>query len=187
MSALIQVGFGAGDVAVMAGAGRAIVTWLTAKVKDAALLDYLGVTPEDLVLRKGLVDPSQLKNRWGSNLKLLKDGRMVLVPLQTKLAASDLLLFSWIMSLFSAALDAALSTIHYQETMTDFALMLFDNHPSEEYLRASLMGTKRVGIPWRLCTEYSNELERIGSILAARTSTRWVIFQRAITPRFCAS
>ena len=141
----------------MAGAGRAIVTWLTAKIKDAALLEFLGVAPDDLILRKGLIDTTMLNNRWGRKLKLFKDGEKVLVTLKIRLAANDLLLFSWAMSLISAALEAALSTSHYQDTITELVLKLFDNHPSEEHLRYELDAHKE---GWRSTATVNLILDR---------------------------
>jgi len=35
--------FGAGDIAVLAGAGRAIATWLMSQRRDRALLEFLAV------------------------------------------------------------------------------------------------------------------------------------------------
>lgn len=68
VDSLLQIGFSAGDIAVLAGAGRAIVTWLTAKFKDAALFEYLCVDADTLIERTGLVDTTELKDRWGKDL-----------------------------------------------------------------------------------------------------------------------
>ena len=57
---LSQWGFSAGDIAAMAGAGRAVGTWVVAQVRDRDLLDFLRVDVTDVILRKGLIDRSVL-------------------------------------------------------------------------------------------------------------------------------
>ena len=137
-SALFQMGFSAGDLAAMAGAGRGIVTWLTAKYKDTALLDFLDVTPEDLILRKGLLDTVNLRERWGRNIKLFKDNKVFQIKLKTKLNVNYLMLFTWVLTLVSAALEASVSIGDYQYLLAQFVLMLFDENPLEEHLNQEI-------------------------------------------------
>ena len=75
--ALLSWGFSAGDIAVMAGAGRAAGTWLVAQLKDRALIDFLSVDVDEIVTRRGLVDVNTLHQRWDRKLTLLQNGRPV--------------------------------------------------------------------------------------------------------------
>ena len=61
-------GISLGDVAVLAGAGRAIGTWVMNSVKDQGLLHFMRVEPEDLIPRKGLIEPVALLKRWDVRL-----------------------------------------------------------------------------------------------------------------------
>lgn len=60
---LANWGFGAGDIAVIAGAGRAVGNWLMPQRRDRALLDFFAVQPEDILQRKGLMDVVALHKR----------------------------------------------------------------------------------------------------------------------------
>ncbi|KAF2820845.1 hypothetical protein CC86DRAFT_112481 [Ophiobolus disseminans] len=136
-TSLLQVGFSVGDIATLAGAGRAIVTWMTTKSKDAALLEFLDVDSDTLIERTGLVDVTELKNRWGKDLKLFLDGKCRNVKVKAS-TTTELSKFSWTLTLISAALHASLEPGEFQELLTQFTLDLFDDHPSQEYLRHEL-------------------------------------------------
>lgn len=68
-------GFSAGDIAALAGAGRAVGNWLMAQARDRSLLEFQQVDPNDVILRKGLIDRFALHDRWDTKLTLLKNGR----------------------------------------------------------------------------------------------------------------
>jgi hypothetical protein len=75
--ALSSWGFGVGDVVAMVGAGRAVGTWLMAQHEDRGLLNLLGITPDDVLRRKGLIDIVALHHRWGKVITLLKNGHRI--------------------------------------------------------------------------------------------------------------
>ena len=110
---LANWGFGAGDIAVIAGAGRTVGTWLFAQVRDRNLLSFLSVDPEDVVRRKGILDVTTLHQRWDKKLTLLKNGKPYLIQQPGGSRApvvENMDKFTWFMTLITAALDAALST-----------------------------------------------------------------------------
>lgn len=72
---LANWGFSVGDIAALSGAGRAVITWLTAAHRDRGLLDFLNTSTSDIGLRRGLVSPEALNQRWGRELSLLHNGR----------------------------------------------------------------------------------------------------------------
>src|SRR6266487_2689328 len=74
---LANWGFSLGDIAVLAGAGRHVITWLTAEFRDRSLLDYLKVAPSGLEFRRGLIDPVVLNKRWSRKVSLLHNGRRI--------------------------------------------------------------------------------------------------------------
>lgn len=72
---LANWGFSAGDIAVLAGAGRNVITWLSAEARDRNLLDFLKVSPTGLGIRGGLINTASLNQRWGQTAVLFKNGR----------------------------------------------------------------------------------------------------------------
>lgn len=120
-TALSNWGFGAGDIAVMAGAGRAVGNWLMAQRRDRALLDFLALQPEDILQRKGLVDTVALHNRWDTKLVLLRNGgRYVVENPSTGTVVDNMDSFTWFMSLLVATLDAAVSSKMLNELIVKF-------------------------------------------------------------------
>jgi hypothetical protein len=74
---LANWGFGAGDIAVLAGVGRSVGTWVMAQHEDRGILSLLDVTPDDILLRKGLIESAALHRRWDNVLTLLQNGKRV--------------------------------------------------------------------------------------------------------------
>ncbi|MCJ1287592.1 hypothetical protein MMC26_006944 [Xylographa opegraphella] len=120
---LTSWGFGAGDIAVMAGAGRFVGNWLMAQRRDRALLDFLALEPEDILQRKGLVDTVALHNRWDKKLVLLKNGkRHVITHSSTGSVVENMDSFTWFMSLLIATLDAAVGSKTLKELVVSLLL-----------------------------------------------------------------
>ncbi|MCJ1438256.1 hypothetical protein MMC27_007644 [Xylographa pallens] len=122
---LTSWGFGAGDIAVMAGAGRFVGNWLMAQRRDRALLDFLALQPEDILQRKGLVDTVALHNRWDKKLVLLKNGRRhVITHPSTGSVVENMDSFTWFMSLLVATLDAAIDSKTLKELVVQLLLAI---------------------------------------------------------------
>ncbi|MCJ1319264.1 hypothetical protein MMC15_004600 [Xylographa vitiligo] len=120
---LTSWGFGAGDIAVMAGAGRFVGNWLMAQRRDRALLDFLALQPEDILQRKGLVDTATLHSRWDNKLVLLKNGkRHVITHSSTGSVVENMDSFTWFMSLLVATLDAAVGSKMLKELVVQLLL-----------------------------------------------------------------
>ncbi|KAI0380774.1 hypothetical protein F5Y04DRAFT_256678 [Hypomontagnella monticulosa] len=132
-NALVQWGFPGQDIANISGGGRNIVTWMTAKSKDASLFDFHDIRYED-ILRKGIIEPAWLHNNWGQSIRLLKNGRVETFQTTPKV---DLDVFTWLMVLIYSALNASLSDSHCYDVMFDFVVGILQTG-SEEYLYAEL-------------------------------------------------
>ena len=72
---LANWGFGPGDIAVLAGAGRSVANWLLAQAKHRSLFEFLNIDVENVILRKGLIDVNALHSTWDTQLVLLKNGK----------------------------------------------------------------------------------------------------------------
>jgi hypothetical protein len=140
--ALLSWGFSAGDIAVMAGAGRAAGTWLVAQLKDRALIDFLSVDVDEIVTRRGLVDVNALHQRWDRKLTLLQNGRPVSIVHPAgdrKTVVENLDRFTWIMILVISALDASMSARELRAVMSRFLNKLFEESPTgTDYLEREL-------------------------------------------------
>ena len=149
---LTNWGFGAGDIAVLAGAGRSVGNWLMAQRRDRALLDFLAIGPEDILQRKGLVDTASLHNRWDKKLVLLKNGRRHLITHpSTGCVIENMDGFTWFMSLLVATLDGAVSSKMLRELITEFLLEMIKDRTtgSADYLLNEapqhIMGWRSIG------------------------------------------
>lgn len=131
---LANWGFSFGDVAVLAGAGRHVITWLTANFRDSALLDFLKVS--DLLFRRGLVDPVALNKRWSQRVALLQNGRRIeLEPEGSKKELENLTRFTWIMTIIVVCLDQVVTNNALREIIVAFTGALFESATLEnEYL-----------------------------------------------------
>lgn len=122
---LTSWGFSAGDIAAMAGAGRAVGNWLMAQRRDRALLEFLSVTPEDILQRKGLLDVAALHSRWDQKLVLLKNGkRHTIVHPSTGVVVENMDSFTWFMSFVVATLDAAVGSKMQRSLISAFLMEL---------------------------------------------------------------
>lgn len=107
---LSSFGLSVGDIAALAGAGRAVGTWLRAKNTDQALLEIVDV--ENIIARTGLVDATALDARWAKRMVIFADGQ--LLPLQEGQAKEVLKKvkldrFTWVMTLITSALMVSTS------------------------------------------------------------------------------
>lgn len=131
-SALVNWGFSAGDIAVMAGAGRTVGTWLMAQSKDRGLADFLSVDTDKILTRRGLVDINALHKRWDCKLTLLQNGRPVSIVHPAgprKPLVENLDRFTWIMILIVSALEASVSARDLRAVMSCFLTTLFEESP----------------------------------------------------------
>jgi hypothetical protein len=135
-------GFSAGDVALLAGAGRSAGNWLIAQLKDRALLDFMSIDIDQILTRKGLIDTVSLHQRWDVKLRLLQNNKPVTIknPQGHKVPiVENMDRFTWIMTLITAALDAALSASCLQTVISGLLEDLFQEAPvGLEYLHHEL-------------------------------------------------
>jgi hypothetical protein len=134
---LANWGFSVGDIAALSGAGRAVITWLTAAHRDRGLLDFLNTSTSDIGLRRGLVSPEALNQRWGRELSLLHNGRRRDYRSNNPdERVENLDRFTWLMTLIVVCLDQAVYPDAVQEIVTETTLLIFSDKILEtEYLR----------------------------------------------------
>ena len=125
---LSQWGFSAGDIAAMAGAGRAVGTWVMAQARDRNLLDFMRVDVNDVNIRRGLIDRFALHERWGTKLVLLQNDRKRVIRPPGQKAIEDLDSFTWLMALIVASLDSGVALKSLRKIMKEFLTMLFGDH-----------------------------------------------------------
>lgn len=136
---LANWGFSAGDIAVLAGAGRAAGTWLVNQLKDQSLLEFMRVDPGDLIPRKGLIDPTVLHKRWDVRLTLLQNGTRRVIGKGSGTVVESMSSFSWFMTLIASALDATFQKNAMRTAMSNFLSALFEEHVDGlDYLRREL-------------------------------------------------
>jgi hypothetical protein len=132
-------GFSAGDVAVIAGAGRKAGTWLLAQFKDRTLFDWMNVDVDAVFTRKGLFETADLHKRWDQKIYLLKNGQRSSFQVSggTKVpVVQQMDRFTWFMTLCTAALDAAMPKTLQRQVLTKFLLKLFEENPTgADFLR----------------------------------------------------
>jgi hypothetical protein len=140
LKAVAQLGIGAGDIAVMAGAGRAVGTWVMNRFKDQALLEFMKVDPEDLIPRRGIIDLVELHKRWDVRLKLLQNGRTQIIKGPTgRPIVENMGSFSWFMTIVISALDAVLPKSAMKDAASQFLSQLFaDQVDGLEFLEREL-------------------------------------------------
>jgi len=56
-------GFVVADIALLAGAGRNLCTWLMVHHKDRTLFDFLQLNIDTILIRKDLIDTTELQRR----------------------------------------------------------------------------------------------------------------------------
>ncbi|KAF2256116.1 hypothetical protein BU26DRAFT_557591 [Trematosphaeria pertusa] len=132
-------GFSAGDIAVLAGAGRAVGNWVMNHLKDQALLQFLKVDPEDLIPRKGLIDPAALHQRWDVQLTLLQNGNSRVIGGKGGAVVESMGIFSWLMTIVVSGLDASLQVGDMRKVMSSFLTALFEEQVDGlDYLQREL-------------------------------------------------
>ena len=134
---LANWGFSAGDIAVLAGAGRSVITWLSASGRDRVLLDFLKTTSSDLGIRRGLIDPIALNKRWSKKIVLFRNGeRCVLEPTGKKLEIENIESPTWVMTIIVACLDVVVSNSVLRTIVVDLVTRIFEESTVEiEYLQ----------------------------------------------------
>lgn len=126
---LANWGFGAGDIAVLAGAGRSVGNWLLANAKDRSLFEFLDVDVENVILRKGLIDVGTLHQTWDTQLVLLKNGKKFKVKAaggKRGPVVENMDKFTWLMTLIVAGLDAALTSKAVHLVVSAFMIKWFE-------------------------------------------------------------
>lgn len=165
---LASWGFSVGDIAAVSGAGRAIITWMTAPQRDKGLLEYLNTVPTGLGLRKGLVDTEILNRRWGRELSLLRNGRRKDYSFQgTQDKMDNLDRFTWIMTLLVTCLDQAVSNASLVAIVTELALNIFADKDNQlEYLQLEvpqhIEGWRSIGCVRKMSIRASEIWQRLG-------------------------
>lgn len=137
--ALQSWGFSANDIAHLAGAGRAVGTWVMNQIKDQTLLQFMRVDPEDLIPRKGLIDTTALHQRWDIRLTLLQNGDKRIIGGNGVPVVESMGTFSWFMTLVTSALDATHQKSSMMLAMSNFLTNLFEDHVDAlDYLQREL-------------------------------------------------
>ncbi|RYN62411.1 hypothetical protein AA0118_g5388 [Alternaria tenuissima] len=134
---LANWGFSLGDLAIISGAGRAVITWMTAAQRDSGLLEFLNTVPSELGIRKGLVSPDNLNRRWGRELSLLRNGRRSDYSLQNPKDTMDNFdRFTWLMTILVTCLDQAVSSAALTAIITEVSMNIFSDKVLEmDYLQ----------------------------------------------------
>lgn len=134
---LANWGLSLGDLAVISGAGRAVITWMTASQRDSGLLDFLNTAPSELGIRKGLVSPENLNRRWGRELSLLHNGRRSDYSLPNPQDTMDNFdRFTWLMTILVTCLDQAVSNTALTAIITEVSMNIFSDKVLEmDYLQ----------------------------------------------------
>ena len=135
---LTNWGFGVGDIAVLAGAGRNVGNWVMAQTRDRNLVDFLRVDIDTIITRKGLIDMVELHKRWDRRLTLFRNGRPIAVEhpgsSQTPVV-ENMDKFTWFMTLVLATLDATIGSSFVHGFVADLLSRLFKDSPEGmEYL-----------------------------------------------------
>jgi hypothetical protein len=135
---LANWGFGVGDIAVLAGAGRNVGNWVMAQTRDRNLVDFLKVDIDTVIIRRGLIDVVELHKRWDRKLTLFQNGRPISVehPAGSQVPVVDNMdKFTWFMTLVIATLDAAIGPSYVHQFVSSFLSRLFEDSPDGmEYL-----------------------------------------------------
>ncbi|MCJ1226464.1 hypothetical protein MMC12_003116 [Toensbergia leucococca] len=134
---LANWGFSAGDIAALAGAGRNVITWLSASGRDKILFEFLKITPGDLGIRRGLINPVALNQRWGKKIVLFQNGqRCELRPAGRTAEIENIDAFTWIMTIIVVCLDQVVSNTMLQIIVGEFITRLFEDSTLDlEYLQ----------------------------------------------------
>ncbi|KAK4221591.1 hypothetical protein QBC38DRAFT_521744, partial [Podospora fimiseda] len=103
----------------LSGVGRT-KTWIGILSEDVELLWRLGVIVEDMKLRKGILEPAALSNRWCKKARFLHNG--VKTETRTK-PVNEAGIFTWMMVLIYATLHVSHSKKVAEQIMDEFVIM----------------------------------------------------------------
>ncbi|KAF1353132.1 hypothetical protein BDV97DRAFT_366781 [Delphinella strobiligena] len=130
-SQLVNWGFSVGDVAVMAGAGRKVGTWLMVHLQDRTLFEWMKVDVDAVFTRKGLLNVEELQHRWDRKLTLLKNGRpTTFTTSRAGYSLHRMDRWTWVMTLFTAAMDVAVNLTDMKKVLTKVLLTTFEESES---------------------------------------------------------
>ncbi|KAK4958130.1 hypothetical protein LTR10_004555 [Elasticomyces elasticus] len=160
---LANWGLSIGDIAIIAGAGRGIITWLTADDRDNNLLSFLNVTEKGLRFRRGIVDTVALNARWSKSIALFQNGqRIEHRPVGESEQLENVCRLTWIMTLIVAALDVSVSNRLLESIVVEYTGSLFkDSILDVEYLQHEIPQHIR---GWRSAATVRNISPRARSI-----------------------
>ncbi|KAJ4302614.1 hypothetical protein N0V90_001503 [Kalmusia sp. IMI 367209] len=106
LGSLINLGIGAGDLAIIYSTGRRVGNWLTASSGDADFLDLLQEDEHEILRRRGIFDLYQFNKKWGQKVAILINGKpSVITGDQIAEALPALSRFTAIMVIITASLD----------------------------------------------------------------------------------
>ncbi|KAK0750204.1 hypothetical protein B0T18DRAFT_389666 [Schizothecium vesticola] len=135
---LIQLGVSLSDIALIYSHGRRLGNWLTAKRHDEDLFETLRETPEVILKRRGIVDPTRLCSRF-PDTKFIYHGQTVSSSDQkAKTKQPELGSFSWLMVILASALDICLPPQKLVQILIDVFLHMLNNEEAESSLRLTL-------------------------------------------------
>ena len=110
LGSLLNLGIGAGDIAVLYSTGRQVGNWLTASSGDAEFLNLLQEDEHEILRRRGVFDLQQFNKRWGQKIALLINGEpSVITGDEIADVLPPLSRFTAIMVVITASLDEFMS------------------------------------------------------------------------------
>ncbi|CAF9917529.1 MAG: hypothetical protein GOMPHAMPRED_001294 [Gomphillus americanus] len=121
---------GPGDLAVIYGVGRGIVTWVNTHWRDRSLLDILNLDVLDFVSRKRLFSTRELQKRWTKRLTFLRENNSVTtldLEQMVDIKLPELDSFSWFMTIVTTALSAALLDSAVESVITNYIVARVDH------------------------------------------------------------
>ena len=133
---LANWGFLAGDIAALAGAGRGVITWLSASGRDRALLDFMKTSFSDVGMRRCLIERGRLNERWSTQIILFQNGRRcIFTPAGKSIEIENVDDFTWIMTTIVACLDVMVVNSVLHNIVLQLLIRVFeDNSLGVEYL-----------------------------------------------------
>lgn len=160
-------GFGPGDIAALAGAGRHVGNWLMAQTRDRNMVEFLKLDIDTILTRRGLVDVVELHKRWDNKITLYRNGQPIHIehPTDNKSPVIDNMeKFTWFMTLVVAALDAAVGPRAVEIVVKRFFTKLFEDAPDGmEYMLRELVHHIQ---GWRSCALVRHVLYKANAVWA---------------------
>jgi hypothetical protein len=122
LGSLINLGMGAGDLAVLYSTGRQLGNWLTASSGDKDFLNLLQEDENEILRRRGVFDLHLFNTRWRQQLSILFNGEpRVINGEEVMEVLPPLSRFTAIMVVITATLDEFMTFL----TMKRVLLLLF--------------------------------------------------------------